>query len=256
MEINNQTPSVSATQPIQLVNHKKQSLIALAAFVFISVAVLVAYYSDHQSSTFSSESKQSIPQELSEVQISNSTTAQVATTSTAQQASSNTSEATEGWLTFTNKKYGYSFNHPQISFVESNEFTTDENEAFSVYWSGNKTNFNVEVQGYSGDPAAIKVTKLPLKEFVQEIWRENKEYINPNGVNKEVGQISQTTIGGKVVYQFTLTGEFHTENASYSLSKKYRYLFMENNGLKFMVWLPEEDVTAKTILESFKFINQ
>lgn len=168
-------------------------------------------------------------------------------------------DETQGWLIFTSKKYNYSFKHPQGSSVGSNQYATDNDEAFNVSLSSNKTRFNVEAQDpemYSGSPTVINTMKLPLKEFAQEIWRENKEDTNPNIQNKEVGQISQTIVGGKVAYQFTLTGSYYDERGGYVLEKKYLYLFVENNGLNFMVWLPADDSTARTILESFKFISQ
>lgn len=168
-------------------------------------------------------------------------------------------DETQGWLVFTNKKYNYSFKHPQGSSVWSNQYATDEDEAFNVYLSSKQTRFHVETQDpemYSNSPAVIKTMKLPLKEFAQEIWKQNKEDTNPNIQNKEVGQISQTTVGGKLAYQFTLTGSYHDERGGYVLEKKYLYLFVENNGLNFMTWLPADDSTARTILESLKFIGQ
>jgi hypothetical protein len=167
-------------------------------------------------------------------------------------------DETRSWLTFTNKKYNYSFKHPQGSSVGSNQFATGEEEAFNVSLSINKTRFNVEAQDptmYSNSPTTIKTMKLPLKEFAQEIWKQNKEDTNSNIQNKEVGQISQTTVGGKMAYQFTLTGSYYNERGGYVLEKKYIYLFVENKGLNFMIWLPAEDPTAGQILGTFKFIN-
>lgn len=165
----------------------------------------------------------------------------------------------QDWLIFTNRKYKYTFKHPQGSSVGSNQFVTDAEDAFSVYLSGNQTNYNVEVQDpemYSNSPAIIRTKELPLKEFAQEIWRQNNEDTNPYIKNKEVGQILQTTVSGKEAYQFTLTGSYHDGLGGYVLEKKYNYLFVENNGLNFMIWLPADNSTARTILESFKFISQ
>jgi len=121
--------------------------------------------------------------------------------------------------------------------------------------------FHVEAQDtemyLNGPGRAISETmKLPLKDFVQEIWRQNKEDKNPYIKNKEVGEISNTTVGGKIAYQFTLTDSYHDERGGYSLEKKYLYHFVENNGLNFMIWFPMDDTTSSVILKSFKFINQ
>ncbi len=179
-------------------------------------------------------------------------------TPAAQQTPPKTDE-TQGWLIFTNKKYKYTFKHPQGSSVGSNQFVTDGEDAFNVSLSGNQTSFNVEAQDpemYSDSPAIIRTMELPLKEFAQEIWRQNKKDTNPNIKNKEVGQILQTTVGGEAAYQFALTGSYHDGRGGYILEKKYTYLFVENNGLNFMIWLPADDSAARTILESFKFISQ
>ena len=42
-------------------------------------------------------------------------------------------DETQSWLTFTNKKYNYSFKHPQGSSVGSNQFATGEEEAFRKF---------------------------------------------------------------------------------------------------------------------------
>ncbi len=168
-------------------------------------------------------------------------------------------DETKGWSIFTNKKYNYNFKHPQGSSVGSNQFATNEEGAFNVSLHSNKTRFNVEAQDpeiSSDRPATIKTMKLPLKEFVQEIWKQNKEDANPNIQNKEVGQISQTTVSGKLAYQFTLIGSYHDERGGYVLDNKYLYLFVENKGLNFMIWMPVDDSTAGQILGTFKFINQ
>jgi hypothetical protein len=175
----------------------------------------------------------------------------------AQQASPRTDE-TQGWLTFTNKKYNYSFHYPQGSSVGSNQFATSEEEAFNVSLSSDKTHFHVEAQDpamYSNSPATMKMMELPLKEFTQEIWNQNKKDMDSNIQNKEVGQISQTTVGGKAAYQFTLTGSYHDERGGYVLEKKYTYLFVENKGLNFIIWLPTDESTTGKILETFQFIN-
>jgi len=178
-----------------------------------------------------------------------------------QQQTSQKVDETQDWITFTNEKYNYSFKHPQDISVGGSQYATDPEDGFSVHLSSLKTHFNVEAQDPSlfstsiDGPAIIKTMELPLKEFAQEIWKLNEEDTNPNTKNKEVGQISQTLVDGKTAYQFTLTSSYNDERGGHVLDGKYNYVFVENNGLNFMISLHVDDPTAGQILKSFKFIN-
>lgn len=163
----------------------------------------------------------------------------------------------QNWSTYVNKKYGYSFKHPQESGVGSREQPGgDESELTHVSFGL----FNVEAQDpellWDGvDPIILKTMKLPIKEFTQEIWKQNKEDTNSSNQYKEVGQISQSTVGGNIAYQFTLTGSFDGMMGGYVLNQKYLYLFVENKGLNYIIWFPPYYNTERAILESFKFTN-
>lgn len=164
-------------------------------------------------------------------------------------------DASMAWSSYTNTQYWFGFKHPKGTSVGSNQFATESDVAFSVSLLGSESSFNVEVQDPEmawQEPETARVMRMPLEKFVQEIWRYNKEDVNPY-IAKEVGEITQTTVGGRKGYQFILSGGYEDARGGYVLDRPHRYLFVAYEGFNIMIWSPLGDEIAEKILESFWF---
>ncbi|MEK7636986.1 MAG: hypothetical protein AAB402_01165 [Patescibacteria group bacterium] len=171
---------------------------------------------------------------------------------------------TAGWKTFTNTAYGYTFKYPNDvdSDVYGNEYGKQASVASSVGVPGSLVNnvrqsalFSVEAANPRYSNPNDAALKLSLKDFATKVWEGNKNDKNPNIPNKEVGDLTETTVAGQVAYSLTVTGSFkdYIGDGGYVLNEEHTYYIVEYGGNKYLLWHPSAQTRSKAILSTLTF---
>lgn len=160
------------------------------------------------------------------------------------------------WKLYINKKYNYSFRYPEGLKYSSNEFATDPEISYSVYtYPETGADLHVEVvepKNYKKGSDLYNKVLLDLKNYAEEIWHLNTTKAN---ADKIVTPLKLIRFVDKDAYQFSVNHDFRTFAGGYLLKAEYVYIFVENHGIKFMIWFPKENEGAQKILNTFQFLN-
>ena len=169
----------------------------------------------------------------------------------------------DGWKTYANEKYKYSFQYPSSSSVGINGMSPDE-DLKQTFWPivvFNPQNKKVSLLTVEPDPPFSLHTSpgytvflnLSLDDLAQTIWKSNKNSTNDNFPNKKISDLSPVNIAGIQGYEFTLDSAFDLGGSGYALDAEQKYIFAESGGHKFMISLPTNNQDAEKILSTFKF---
>jgi len=139
----------------------------------------------------------------------------------------------------------------------SMDYLKETNESNSLRFTEtiSKEKANIEVQ----DPESVTLQHLkdqmtqPLVDFANTIWLLNTEDNRLNTETKEVSSIEKTTFAGKTAYQFTATENFKTTRGERHFNTKYVFIFVEHNGLNYILSYPQDNDLLKTMINSLEF---
>lgn len=160
--------------------------------------------------------------------------------------------STLGWITFTNTRYHYQFDHPKEVRMDTERVLGSDPfpVEFSVFVSIPKKTKLFDVYVEYGDG-----TSQVLSEYVKTVWEKNK--------SPKTGSLKEIKVDGKPAYSFTTTSGFASTHGEYSLNEDqvYNYVFIKNDEgyivtLHYPIYskvYPELMPISKQIFNSFKF---
>ncbi|EKD46298.1 MAG: hypothetical protein ACD_68C00043G0003 [uncultured bacterium] len=176
----------------------------------------------------------------------------VTTTNITNNSATTPEDDTADWKTYTNNKYGYSFEYPANT-------TVGDSYAIAVVIDSDETSelFYVQTMDPGEDQNNMnEAVKLELKEFVDDIWQTNQE------AGKEIGSITETNVFGKTAYTFDLSDSYKDRNGEYTLfdsngndNGEHRYVIVDNENVKFIIHYPIDYSKVIDILNSFEFAD-
>jgi hypothetical protein len=175
------------------------------------------------------------------------------------------------WQTYTNERYEYSFRYPldreghvQIPGPSADEL---ENSSSISFWnepSGgfpyDNSSFHVELRNLPTQKNQIteemfQVWGLPLKEYAQKIWQDNKDSALTRPA-KQVGDLVEFKLDGQTAYKFSLTDSYVSDDIAggYSLGVDRETLFIATayKDNKYLI-STNNDKLGNEILSTFKF---
>lgn len=170
----------------------------------------------------------------------------------------------EEWPAYINTKYGYSFKHPRGSVVAvpgPSLSSVKESDSVIIYRSEEQNGIALQIEvrepikeNWPGVDEMNKLRSLPVKEYANHIWENNKYDNNPNMFNKQVSDLEEFTMDGNPAYKFTLTESYHGDDVmgGYSLGdEKFTYVITGKNEVKYQIWFPSNDSLWTTVVSTW-----
>lgn len=168
------------------------------------------------------------------------------------------------WTTYENTAYHYSIKYPQIwnvrQTLEEDRETVERSRMIEL--SSNSPSVG---NGYVGitawdpskfdglDQASVEFHKsllVNLQSFAETARQKeikDKSHILPD---KKVGELQEVVFASKKAFSYTVTGSFDKYGGDGA-----KYIFVENKGIKFMIFYSLSARPPKEIASTFEFTN-
>lgn len=149
------------------------------------------------------------------------------------------------WKTYRNATYHYSIKYPQTGYVgqaQEEEGGDIEKSRDIVIGDGGKG--VVEIAAWSAAATSTDLRSLAMASHQKE---DNK---NSNFPSKKVGVLEEIVFANQMAFSYVVTGSMDGYGGSSD-----RYLFLENKGVKFMIYYSLDVVGPQEIANTFGFTN-
>jgi hypothetical protein len=170
-----------------------------------------------------------------------------------------------GWKTYTDTKYKYTFRYPlalDLVFTKATQgalphlvhLSDPKNPSTSTSGTLSIEAQDPTIVGQS-DVTSRTIMGLSLQKFVNEKWKLNIDDTTVTSPLKSVGFVTPIKLAGIDGYSFTVIGQWKDDRQIYSLPSEHIYEFVENKGMKFMLWHPTSSASAqfKQVRDTFSF---